>query len=397
MQASLLARAEHAWRTWRRSVTAGMATLLCVAICSCGHSTRNAQRQRDKAIPATGRHGAELGEEFSTKTTVRLGTGEPAFDYAADSAAIADATYPGLTKAGHPQAVVLVDIHDWATALAASTLAGWPLRAPLLYTHAGTLQAAEQALRTMEPTGAPDLGGARVISVRNATTPHGYSARSIAPQNTSASGAVAIERFASALRKRMPHRVIVTNADAEPSMTMPAAALAARTAMPVLFIDNSEIPASTAAELARLRRPFIYLLGPASVVSNQVERRLRRFGPIRRIAGKTPAINSVAVARFTSGAVPRSDEGSGDGFVFASAEQPYDAPPASVLSSDGHEGPLLVVEGTKRLPRAITSYLRALRHRSRGRGRALHARGWIIGNTKGISPTAQRQLDSLLQ
>ena len=89
---------------------------------------------------------------------------------------MARAVYPGLTTATRPQAVVLVDDHDWPAALAASALAGAPLGAPLLYSEGATLPAvSRQALAAMKPTGAARLGGAQVIRIGTATAaPAGY-------------------------------------------------------------------------------------------------------------------------------------------------------------------------------------------------------------------------------
>ena len=71
----------------------------------------------------------------ATRNTTRLGGADPA----SDAAAVARAVYPGLTTATRPQAVVLVDEHDWAASLTASVLASAPLGAPLLYADGSAL------------------------------------------------------------------------------------------------------------------------------------------------------------------------------------------------------------------------------------------------------------------
>ena len=99
---------------------------------------------------------------LATKNTTRLGGSDPA----TDAAAVARAVYPGLTVSTRPQAVVLVDEHDWPAALAASALASAPLGAPLLYSEGSTLPSvSSQALAAMHPTGAAQAGGAQVIRI----------------------------------------------------------------------------------------------------------------------------------------------------------------------------------------------------------------------------------------
>ncbi len=175
-----------------------------------------------------------------------------------------------------PVAVVLVDLHDWPAALAASTLAGSPLHAPLLYSEGLSLpQASAVALATMKPTApAPSRSGrqllrpepTQVIEIGRTATPAGFAARSISGADPAAL-AVAIEQTASIARRRMPHELIVTASEAPPAMTMPAAGLAAQTGAPILFVEHSTIPRRTATELRRLGGSSIYLVGPSSVVS----------------------------------------------------------------------------------------------------------------------------------
>ena len=82
------------------------------------------------------------------------------------------AVHPGLTAASRPQAVVVVDEHDWPAALAASALASAPLLAPLLYSEGSALpEVSEQAFKTMHPTGTAALGGAQVIQLGASARP----------------------------------------------------------------------------------------------------------------------------------------------------------------------------------------------------------------------------------
>jgi hypothetical protein len=351
-------------------------------------------------VAAVSPHGAG---GLSTKNTTRLGGSGSA----TDAAAVAVAVYPGLTQATRPQVVVMVDEHDWPGALAAATLAGHPLRAPLLYSDAGRLpEVSGEALRAMDPSGSGALepassgagGRIQVIQVGVYTALTGYVSRSVTGGNAAAM-AVQIERAASALRKHVPRQLIVTAANGEPAMTMPAAGLAAQTGAPILFVERSGIPRATAAELRRLGRTSIYLVGPESVVSESVATELKRFGRVTRIAGSTPATNAIAVARFSDGIFGWGVVEPGHGLVFANASRPLDGPAAAPLSATGDYGPLLLLEGPDEIPAALGSYLSDLQPGTPASG-AVHGvynHGWVIGDESAISAKTQASLDERLQ
>ncbi len=137
-----------------------------------------AARDARRAKPARGEASASAPAArgvlaVATKNTTRLGGADPAID----AAAVAQVVYPGLTPATRPQAVVLVDEHQWPVALSAASLASAPLGAPILYAEGNELPAvSERALRAMHPVGAPALGGAQVIRIgTTAELPSGYT------------------------------------------------------------------------------------------------------------------------------------------------------------------------------------------------------------------------------
>jgi hypothetical protein len=385
--------------TYLRSAT--LVLLSCMALAGCGKTlSPQAGGHATATVPALGEHAA-IGA--STTNTTRLGGSTPAVD----AAAVALAAYPGLTPATRPPLVVVVDDNNWPAALASSVLAGTPLRAPLLYSEGSTLPAPTSiALQAMRPTGTDALGPspsgpagrAQVLDVGNALAPTGYVTRSITTAEPAVM-AVAIERLSSLLDGHSPHDLIVTAANGPPAMTMPAAGLSAQTGAPILFVRRSRIPRATAAELARLARASIYVVGPRAVVSERVVRELRHFGPVTRIDGSTPAANAIAVARFSNGSFGWGVLEPGHGLVFANSSRPLDAPAAAPLSARGDYGPLLLLEGPEALSTQLSGYLSDLQPGTPTSG-AVHGvynRGWLIGGEAAISATTQARLDTLLE
>lgn len=344
-------------------------------------------------LSTPGRHGAVA---LATRNTTRLGGATPA----QDAAAIALAVYPGLTVATRPQAAILVNERNWPAALAASTLAGQPLHAPLLFTGASALPASSaQALAAMAPTGARGVEGAQAIAIGDAAIPSGYSVRALRAASPSAL-AVAIEQLASALRGRSPNRVIVTSLEGPQALGMPAAGLAAESGAPILFVDRERVPAATVAELRRLNGPSIYIIGPTSVVGARVERELRRLGKVSRIdGGGDPASNAVAVARYSDGSFGWGAVEPGHGLAFANASRPLDGPAAAVLAATGDYAPLLLLEAPDALPATLTSYLSDLQPGTPPTGpvHGVYNHGWLIGDETAISAETQARLDAILE
>ena len=359
----------------------------------CGKSAVTNGGSSGRAATTPGEHGAAA---LATKNTTRLGGSEQA----GDAAAVALAVYPGLTAATRPQAVVLVNESNWAAALSASTLAGWPLHAPLLYTNShGVPSASTSALAAMRPTGAMSVEGAQAIVLGNAAAPAGYENRALRTSEPAAL-AVSIEQLASSPRKRNPSRVIVTALDAPPAMTMPAAGLAAESGTSILLVQRDRIPQATIAELKRLGRPSIYIVGPTTVVSEQVQRELKALGPATRIdGGGDPAGNSVAVARYSDGSFGWGAVEPGHGIVFANAGRPLDGPAAAPLAASGDYAPLLVLESADALPASVTTYLSDLQPGTPPTGpvHGVYNHGWLIGDESAISATTQARIDAILE
>lgn len=366
---------------------------VCGVLGGCGKTLSNqALEHGSEPVAAVGAHGAG---GLSTKNTTRLGGA----DTTVDAAAVAVAVYPGLSPASRPQTVLLVAESDWPAALAASVLAGAPLHAPLLYGGGSTLPpASTRALSTLKPSGASALSGTQLLRIGEGGAPAGYLARSITGSDA-AELAVAIERVSSSLRHHAPRSVIVTASEGPPAMTMPAAGLAAQTGAPILFVERSGVPTSTAAELRRLGRVSIYVVGPSTVVSKHALEELERLGPVTRIAGTTPAENAIAVARFSDGSFGWGVVEPGHGLAFANSSRPLDGPAAAALSATGDYAPLLLLESPGALPSALSGYLSDLQPGSPPSGpvHGVYNHGWLIGDESAIAATTQAQLDSLLE
>jgi Cell wall binding domain 2 (CWB2) len=271
------------------------------------------------------------------------------------------------------------------------------VRAPVLLTEGGELPSATSAaLDRLSPTGSKGLDGAQVVKVGAAPAPAGL-------KTTEASGADfaalagAIDRLATKAAGKASKNVVVASADA-PEFGMPAAGWAAKSGDPVLWVSRGSIPAATRTAIQAHGRPNIYVLGPASAVSDAVLKQLDDLGTARRISGADPVANAIAFARFSDGTFGWNVVDPGHGLVFASAKRPLDAAAASMLSTSGTYGPLLLVPDAVTLPPALQGYLLDIQPGyDKDPVRGVYNHGWIMGDEAAISQDVQARIDTLLE
>jgi hypothetical protein len=368
-----------------------------VALAGCGGGTT---KTTTVSTPQLGKSGTETQASqqlgfpgFATKNTTRVGGADPV----ADAAAVARAVYPGGAPGTQPTAVALVAASDWRSGLAASVLMSRPLIAPVLLSDGDNLpQASSDALGALAPTGATELGGAQVIRVGTAPAPAGRRSTSLAGSDPYTLAA-AIDRLASALAGKPSRAVVVVSAE-DPAYAMPAAAWAAKSGDPILFVRRNEIPGATYAALQTHEKPHIYVLGPVATVSRGVERALRSVGSVTRIQGADPVGNAIAFARFSDGTFGWGVVDPGHGLVFANAARPLDAAAAAPLSASGTYGPLLLMTDGATLPVPLGQYLLDIQPGyQRDPVRGVYNHGWLIGDASAISLPVQSRIDSLLE
>lgn len=343
---------------------------------------------------------------LATNNTTRINGTDPI----EDAAAVAQAVYPGLTPSSRPVTVTVAPTDDWQAALASSVLMAAPLRSPILLSGSGSLPSeAASALSAMHPQGSGTIRGAQVIRIGDAPSAAGYRTASITGAGPFALAA-AIDAFQTAAAGRPSSSVIVASANA-PTYAMPAAAYAAESGDPILYVTATSVPEATRQAILAHGRPHIYVIGPKSVIPHAITKVLDALGRVRRVDGTDPIANAVAFSRYRdppcplgSGCVP--GEGSfgwavtsgGHGYVFANIDQPLAAAAAAPLSGSGTYGPMLLVNGNGTLPSDDTNDLldNASGYNQEGPTAAVFNHGWIIGNQSAVSAVSQAEIDSLL-
>ena len=348
-------------------------------------------------VGASGDKGDAAGDlgfpGFATKNTTRVGGADPV----ADAAGIARAVYPGPSVRTRPRVVALVDARDWRNGVAAAVLASPPLRAPILLSNGADLPTASRdALAALAPTGSREAGNAQVIRVGAVPRPAGLRAAAIGGANPFAL-ARAIDAYAATARGRTSDRVVIASAD-DPGYAMPAAAWAAKSGDPVLFVHRNSVPPDTRAALTGHSQPKIYVLGPPETISERVLAALSRLGRVTRVGSGDAVRSSIDFARFVDGSFGWGVVDPGHGIVFARADRPLDAAAAALLSASGTYGPLVLLSNADRLDKPIDDYLLDIQPGYRKDPvRGVYNHGWLVGDDRAISLGVQSRIDSLLE
>jgi hypothetical protein len=330
---------------------------------------------------------------FATKNTTRVGGA----DATADAAAVAQATFSAQSPTTRPDAVTLVDRDAWQAGIAAAVLVASPVRSPVLLTDGGDLpHASEDALATLDPRGSKLADDAQVIRIGDVAKPGGRRSTHVegaSPYEL----AVGIDRLRASAEGHTSDVVVIASGE-RPEFAMPAAAWAAKSGNPVLFVKRDEIPKETRTQLLAHQQPKIYLLGPRSVISAKVETQLRKLGTVRRVSGETASTNAIAFARFRDGAFGWGVVDPGHGLVLASARRPLDAAAAAPLSASGTYGPLLLDNGDGVVNDSVVQYLLDIQPGyDRDPVRGVYNHAWLIGDEKVLSTAAQGRIDTLLE
>jgi ell wall binding domain 2 (CWB2) len=377
-----------------------------LALSGCSLSTSNSgggSGQINSGVSSSSRQAlAQLGlPTAATRDTTRVSGTDPV----TDAAGVATAIFPASGKPDRPGAVALVDKGQWQAAVAAGVLAGSPLHAPILLSDGDTLPGAtSDALSRLKPTGESLAKGAQAILVGDTPpAPSGVKSGAIHGSNPYTI-AEAVDRFQTAVSGKPAPDVMVASAD-QPAWAMPAAAWAARSGDPVLFVKKDSIPAPTKRALTAHSKPNIYVLGTPSQVSTSVEKQLARLGTVVRVKGsgrnaiKDPVTGAVQFARFHQGNFGWNAVQPGRNYSLASTSRPLDAAAAATLGSNGVYAPLLLTNKSGSLPTTLQAYLLDVQpgFENGDPSQGFYNRVWILGNRDAVSTGVQAKIDQLTE
>jgi hypothetical protein len=330
----------------------------------------------------------------ATRNTTRISGPDPT----ADAAAAALATHPPAPDVAPLRAATLVPDDDWQSGIAASVLAGPPLRIPVLISQPGAVpDATSQALAQLNPRGVGRSGGVAVFSAGGAAAPSGLHSQKL-QGDSPAQIANSIDQLRQRLVRAEPPHILVVSSD-QSGYAMPAAAWAARSGDPVLYSGRNQVPSATLAALRRHPAAAVYVLGPASVISKAAVSQIARVAAsVQRVGATGAAQNALLFARYSNGSFGWNINDPGHGMELANADRPLDAAAAASLASTGKWGPLLLTEEADGLPPELKSFLLDIKPGyATDPTRAVYNHIWLMGDATAIGGKVQAEVDELAE
>ncbi len=316
-----------------------------------------------------------------------------------DAAGVASAVFPATDDSTRPKAVTLVDQDDWQGGVAASVLAYGEIGAPVLLTDGEDIPAPTAGtLSRLDPAGAELGENAEVITVgEGVPTPDDRRTAEITGADPFELAAE-VDRFSAAAEGDASDNVMIASAE-EAAYAMPAAAWAARSGDAVLFTEPDALPDATREALEEHDRPDIYVLGPESVVSAEVEEQLGDLGrSVKRVEGETPVENAIEFARYQDSSFGWGLVTPGHNFTLVSDSRPLDAAAAAGLAGNGTFAPLLLTDTAGELPDALRGYFLDVQPGFEDNPNSgVFNRVWILGDQSTVSLSMQAAIDELTE
>ncbi len=338
----------------------------------------------------------ELGfPEFATRNTTRIAGP----DATAIAAATALAVRPSTGGVEGPAAVAVVDLADWATALAATSLAADPIGIPLLLSsHDQVPGFTADAISELGPRGSAATHQAQIYRIGDVAVPSGYKVVDVNGEG-SAELAASIDKLRGRLSVRHPEHIVIVGSS-HPEYGLPAGGWSALSGDAILLSDQKKLPKPTADALARHPDVPVYVLASPNDVSDDVLKEIGKGREItERITGPGPVSSAISFARYSDDA---TDFGwdinfPGHGFVVLNLGRPSDAAAAAGLSGSGAPGPTLLTDSPTEIPQPLQEFLLDNQPGfENDPTKALFNHLWVIGDSGAISVDFQAQADALL-
>jgi putative cell wall-binding protein len=382
-----------------------------LALTGCFNNNDSSSQHEGHNMDGTGQPAGAAQSQLATatkkpwvgsKNTTRINTSDPA-----EAAAIISQTlWMATSDDNRPGGVVLANPNDWQTTLASADLIHHPNNGPVLFVNKdGVPDVTLNELKRLKPKGVDMNNGVQVVlvgeldqKVEDQVKGLGLKIDKIAGGNPAAV-AKAIDAYYAKVTKENPSSVIVGSMDSQ-EYTTPAVNWIAHMPEPLLYVKKDEIPGETVDALkTRGGKANIYILGPESVVSANVEKQLGQYGKVVRIAGNDPYDNAVAFAKYKD---PATGFGwgitlPGHNFSFVSKDSPALALAAAPFSHLGKHAPLLWTDKEK-MPEIVHTYVMSIQPKykmSPIEGPYNHA--WLTGSDDALSIVAQGEIDTMLE
>jgi putative cell wall-binding protein len=326
--------------------------LIAVTLAACSLDEGGSHNENHVGQEESTKHIEQSGTQktdstvYSTKNITRLDT-ENIVDTAVQ---VSRTIWPATHNENKPGAIILAPSDNWQIALASANLIHHPNNGPILFYENGELpQQTVDEINRLAPLGISD--GTQIFLVGNSDVNidqlKGYKVEKITGKDAPGF-AKEIDKKYTEVSGEYPNGVIIVSAEEDAKLySLLAGNWISHMPEPILYVTKGEVPEATKSAL-KLREDgaTLYILGPESVISKDIEKQLQEFGDITRIKGKDPVTTSIEFAKF-------KDEKTGfgwgltepgHGFSFISTDNAEYAIPAAPFAHLGKHAPLIWLE-----------------------------------------------------
>lgn len=391
----------------KKSIQFGVAVFAAaIVLTACTNSGNNKAAEAENSAQTNGNVTVSEGSTripwIASKNTTRINTDDPI-----EAAVLTSQTlWMATSEDNRPGSVILTSVDNWQNAVLSADLIHHPSNGPILYVNQdGIPEATANEMKRLKPKGVESNKGVQAIlvgdlneKVAEQAKELGFKTDSVTADNPAALGK-AIDTYYAKVAGETPASVIIGSMDQQ-EYTMPAVNWIAHMPEPLLYVKKDEVPQET-KEALQLRggKANIYILGPESVISSQVEVELKQYGKTERISGEDPFTNTVAFAKYKD---PKTGFGwgittPGHNISFVNSDSPNLAIAAAPFSHLGKHAPLLWTNKDS-MPESVMSYVMSVQpkfEKSPTEGPYNHA--WLTGTVSTISEAAQGEIDSMLE
>lgn len=340
---------------------------------------------------------------MQTKNVTRIDSDDPVKVAVQTSQII----WPATSNENRPSTVLIGMKENWKVNLPAVKLIHHPNNGPLLYAEKDQIpEPTVKELQRLKPMGSSSNEGVQVILVGDFSEEVTKKLKTLGLKVDAITGSEPAEMakkidayYANASDGKLPPGVIVGSID-EIKYTIPAANWIAHMPEALLYVKKDQIPKATQEALQnRKKKANIYVLGPESVISKDVEKKLQQYGKVVRISGNTPEDNAISFAKYkdTKTKFGWGVTEPGHGLTFVRLSSIETILPTAAFAHLGKHAPLLVMQKAE-LTAAQHEYLMSLQPKFTDDptiGPYNHA--YVIGSEKSIPFDTQGMIDQMLE
>ncbi|MGG2196877.1 cell wall-binding repeat-containing protein [Paenibacillus validus] len=377
------------------------AVILTLTACTPG-ATQGQQTQKGQVNVDQQKNKASEPPWIASKNTTRINNSDP-FQTAV---LVSKTVWMATNEKNQPGGVILANPEDWQSALVSADLIHHPNNGPVLFVNKNNVpEITKNELKRLNPVGSTLNNGTQVILVGNLDQNveqeikgMGFKIDWIKGEGPAAI-AKTVDDYYARISQGYPQSVIIGSLDSQ-EYSLPAINWIAHMPEPLLYVTKDEIPTDT-IEAIKLRngKASIYLLGPKSIISENVEKQLGQYGKVVRISGNDPYENAVAFAKYKD---PETGFGwgitsPGHNFSFISLNTASLALAAAPFSHLGKHAPILWTDKEK-MPDTVMDYMMTVQpkyKKSPTEGPYNHS--WLVGDEQSLNRAAQGEIDDMLE